>query len=150
MKMKNISFQGCLYKLQLTASDIAYGPCPAPDEEVEQRLTITRNGMVWFSRWAFGCGIKPSLICRERFRIDSDAVATLFGLVEAFFSGCLNMVLVVYTDVWNLELTNTDRAVYHYYGSVCRSLVPELDMISDQLRLLVGRSGLIAFNGRPE
>lgn len=150
MKMNHTSFRGRLYKLRLIASDIAYGPCPAPDEEVEQRLTIMRNGMVWLSRWAFGCGIKPTLICREQFRIGDNAVTILFERMEAYFSGNLKMALASDADVWNLELTNTNKQVYYYYGSVCRSLAPELDTISDQLRLLVGRSGLIAFNGRPE
>lgn len=114
MKMNHTSFRGRLYKLRLIASDIAYGPCPAPDEEVEQRLTIMRNGMVWLSRWAFGCGIKPTLICREQFRIGDNAVTILFERMEAYFSGNLKMALASDADVWNLELTNTNKQVYYY------------------------------------
>lgn len=36
-----IPFRGELQKMRLVANNMGYGPLPPPDEEVEQRLTIT-------------------------------------------------------------------------------------------------------------
>lgn len=47
-------FEGKLKMLQLTSNRICYVPCPEPDDEVEQHLTITANGRIWFSRYCFG------------------------------------------------------------------------------------------------
>lgn len=50
---ENIPFHGELQKIRLIANNMGYGPLPAPDEEVEQRLTMTREGKVWLSRYSF-------------------------------------------------------------------------------------------------
>ena len=42
-----IIFEGTLQKIRLVSNSICYGPCPEPDDEVEQRLTITSEGKVW-------------------------------------------------------------------------------------------------------
>jgi len=49
-------FRGSAQKIQITSNNIGYGPCPMPDDEVEQRLTITADGCVWFSGYNFDKG----------------------------------------------------------------------------------------------
>ena len=50
---ENVPFHGELQKIRLIANNMGYGPLPAPDEEVEQRLTMTREGKVLLSRYSF-------------------------------------------------------------------------------------------------
>lgn len=40
-KPENFPFSGHIQKFQLTSGNIAYGPRPETDKEVEQRITIT-------------------------------------------------------------------------------------------------------------
>lgn len=149
-KPDNSPFCGRIQKIQLTSGSISYGPRPEPDEEVEQRITITRNGSVWLTRWAYGAGIRYKLISREQFKAEAQAVTQLLERLEAYFIQDLMIAMATDVDVWNLKLTNTSNEVFRYHGSVSIGLVPELDEISDQLRRAVGRHGLIAFNGAHE
>lgn len=149
-KPENSPFYGHIIKIQLTSGDIAYGPHPEPDEEIEQRITITRNGSVWLSRWAYGNGVNLNLITREQFKVDSRTAAQLFDRIEDHFSTELMVAMATDADVWNLKLTNDNEEVFHYHGSVSIGLDPELDEISERLRLTLGRPDLIAFNGQPD
>lgn len=49
-KPDNSPFCGHIEKLQLTSGNVAYGPRPEPDEEVEQR--ITTRGMALYGSLA--------------------------------------------------------------------------------------------------
>lgn len=146
----NIPFSGHIHKIQLTSGDIAYGPRPEPDEEVEQRITITKNGSVWLSRWAYGNGVSLKLITREQFKIESYTVTQLFDRIEEHFSAGHMVAMATDADVWNLTLTNDNEKVFRYHGSVSLGLDPDLDEISERLRLTLGKPDLIAFNGLPD
>lgn len=47
-------FKGELRKIRLVSNRLGYGPCPEPDEEVEQHITLNAEGQVWFSSYVFG------------------------------------------------------------------------------------------------
>ena len=149
-KPDNSPFCGHIEKLQLTSGNVAYGPRPEPDEEVEQRITITRNGSVWLTRWSYGAGIRYKLISREQFKAETQSVTQLLERLEAYFAKELMVAMATDVDVWKLKLTNTSNEVFRYHGAGIVGLAQELDEISDQLRSAVGRHSLIAFNGFPE
>ena len=50
---KPVSFEGIPVKIQLVSNAAGFGVFPAPDRELEQRLTIHRDGRVWFSGYAY-------------------------------------------------------------------------------------------------
>ena len=60
-----IPFRGKLQKMRLVANNMGYGPLPPPDEEVEQRLTVTANGKVWLSRWCETAGMATDVAIWE-------------------------------------------------------------------------------------
>ena len=137
-KPENFPFSGHIQKFQLTSGNIAYGPRPETDKEVEQRITITRNGSVWLSRWAYGNGISLKLISREQYKVESHAVIQLFDRIENHFR----------TEL--MRLINDENEEFRYHGSVSTGMDTELDEISERLRLTTGKPDLIAFNGLPE
>ena len=47
-------FTGELKKIRIVSNRLGYGPCPEPDEEVEQHITLNSEGRVWFSAYVFG------------------------------------------------------------------------------------------------
>lgn len=51
---------------------------------------------------------------------------------------------------WELELTNTEGISYQFIGPMLRGFSPTLDAISDELRSVLDRKGLFAFDGEPE
>ena len=146
---ENIPFHGELQKIRLIANNMGYGPLPAPDEEVEQRLTMTREGKVWLSRYSFHDTMCNRLMSRKQFSVDSRCVESLFKQISTHFSE--NELISMATDVaiWNLELFNTTGEVFCYTGPMLRKFHPFLDVISGKLRLLLEKEHLFAFDGEP-
>lgn len=146
---ENIPFHGELQKIRLIANNMGYGPLPAPDEEVEQRLTMTREGKVLLSRYSFHDTMRNRLMSREQFSVDSRCVESLFKQISTHFAE--NELIGMATDVpiWNLELFNTTGEVFRYTGPMLRKSHPFLDDISDELRLRLNQVHLFAFDGEP-
>ena len=55
-----------IQKVQIISNLICYGPCPEYDEEVEQSLTISRTGRVWFTGYNFGQGFDEHVMGRGK------------------------------------------------------------------------------------
>lgn len=84
--MSAFTFEGTLRKIQLISNNICYGPCPESEDEIEQHLTITADGRVWFSRYRFGNpGSYRELIEKLTFSISPEAVEKIMGAVTDYF-----------------------------------------------------------------
>ena len=49
-------FKGMPQKIRIVSNGMGYGPCPEPNDIVEQHITINSDGRVWFSAYSFGDG----------------------------------------------------------------------------------------------
>lgn len=126
---ENIPFQGNLQKIRLIANNMGYGPFPAPDEEVEQRLTMTREGKVWLSRYSFHDTMRNRLMSRKQFSVNSRCVESLFKQISTPFAKNELISMATNVPIWNLELFNTTGEVFRYTGSILRKFLPFLDVI---------------------
>ena len=54
--------------MRLISEMIGFGPMPAPDREVEQRLTLNSRGKIWFSNYLYGDWVKQKLHRKEPLR----------------------------------------------------------------------------------
>ncbi len=145
-----IPFRGKLQKMRLVANNMGYGPLPPPDEEVEQRLTVTANGKVWLSRWCLHENMTYVLISREQFKVEPTCTKSLFSRIAAYFSERETAGMATDVAVWELELTNLEGTSFPFTGPMLRGFSTELDAISDKLRSVLDRKGLFAFDGEPE
>lgn len=93
-------------RIQITSDGICYGPCPEPDEEVEQRLTIHRDGRVWFVGYNFGVCGKYVQGRKTQCRIEKESADKLFVAFEKFFSE--GPMLASACDIGDWEITLTD------------------------------------------
>ena len=146
-----IIFEGTLQKIRLVSNSICYGPCPEPDDEVEQRLTITSEGKVWLSRYRFGSGFdEHELIEKANNSISKEAANEILGAIERYFA--VEYVRDMATDIgsWDLELTNTDGKAFTMIGPLCDSQDPTLEVISELIRSRLEREDLFAFDGNPD
>ena len=143
-------FEGQLKKLQLTSNRICYGPCPEPDDEVEQHLTITANGRVWFSRYCFGENGKYRLLQKDTFTISSEAARRIMDECAECFSK-INLT-EYFTDVgsWNATLTNKDGQVFRISSSLGFDLKTANNSLSNIIRKNLGRDDLYVFDGNPD
>ena len=147
---EHIPFRGELQKMRLVANNMGYGPLPPPDEEVEQRLTVTANGKVWLSRWCLHENMTYVMISREQFKVKPTCTKSLFSQIAAYFSDSETAGMATDVAVWELELTNLEGTLFPFTGPMLRGFSTELDAISDKLRSVFDRKGLFAFDGEPE
>ena len=81
-------FTGNIRKVKIHSNNICYGTCPVEDREVEQHVTITRDGRVWLTRYAFAEDlnfIKFKKTEQKQFRIDKDKAQFLLDKFTAYF-----------------------------------------------------------------
>lgn len=138
-------------KIHMTSNNICLGPCPEPEDEVEQVLSIERDGQVEISRYAYGFG-DNKIIEQERFSIDENKVEAIFDAIGRCFYGDEDVYMV--TDVGHWEMTvfddagNTDR----FMGPLIESdyTVVDGESVSDIIRTKLGRGDLFVFDGNPD
>lgn len=144
-------FQGKLQKMKLVSNNICYGPCPEPDDEIEQRLTVNAAGRVWYSTYCFGSEPgKYQLAQKQVYRVDAGKASKILSALESYFSQ--DQLMVDATDIgsWDLVLTNTAGATFCYHGALCSDLVIDDTDISDLIRDALGKDDLYAFDGGPD
>lgn len=138
-------------KIHITSNNICLGPCPEPEDEVEQVLSIERNRQVEISRYAYGFGDKK-LIDRERFFIDQEKADTIFDAIGRCFYEGDDAYMV--TDVGRWEMTVFDDAgnADRFIGPLIESDYTQVDgeSISDIIRTNTGRGDLFVFDGNPD
>lgn len=108
-----------IQKIRIVSHNICYGPEPLPEDEVEQRLTISASGRVWFTGYKYANGFdKYEIGRRQQFSIGRSLSIEIFE----YFSQYLNSdQLVCYvTDVgsWYMEITDTKGKAYTFRGSL--------------------------------
>ena len=110
-----------LKSARIISDGYGYGPKPQPDEEIEQHLTISRTGQVWFSGYHFPeeDSMKEGLLRKERVSISHTAAADILDALAAVFDrgdiGCF----VTDMGTWNLEMRFSDGSKERYGGSMC-------------------------------
>lgn len=139
-------FRGTLVKIKLISNSMCYGPCPMPDQEIEQRITITPTH-IWVSRYDYGEGDPYKL--RKRFdgRIARENGDAILKSIEDYFKN--EECFIPYaTDVgdWELILTNEEGENFRFVGSLI-ALGTLLDDISQDIRDRLDMPFLYLFNG---
>lgn len=141
-------FTGSVQKLRIVSNNICYGPCPQPDNEVEQHLSITKDGRVFFSSYAYGNGDKCTKSRSKNFKIDSSKAAYILNMVGSYFSDEYDVSFATDVGDWEMTLTNEEKTAYHFRGSLCSGCSDELDNISNVIRFTLDMPELLIFDGR--
>ena len=137
-----------LNKVSLNSNSIGFGPIPAPDDEVEQHLTICADGRVFLSKYAFGDGFdKHRLIERVSKRIAPEKVSFILSEIAEYYVE--NPIRAEATDVgnWQLVMTYADGSVEKDRGSLF-PMGGKLEDISDAIRLHLDMPDLLCFDGK--
>lgn len=143
-----ISFKGKLQKMKLISHIGGFGPMPEPDEEVEQRLSISSDGNIWFTRYCFEDRDNDhKLISKEKIPTDGNTIKTILDAVTRSFE---KYEFDFVTDVagWELVLTDEDGKETNINGSVYSD--SKFHWLSDFIRENLGRKDLLLFDGNPD
>lgn len=137
-----------LRKFTLISNNLCYGPCPEPSDEIEQRLTVTANGCVWFSGYVFGEEPGKRTVGRKAYsNIGAASAQRLLDLLERYFSD--DYLIAMATDVGSWELHLHSDSVNVFRGSLCEDLVIDNISLSCYMRSIIPIENLFAFDGIP-
>jgi len=149
----SIPFAGELRKIRIISSNISYGPIPEPDYEVEQRLTITLDGRVWFSAYVFG-EKHETKYRKSRSRVFKIEKATANRIMQAFtaYFADEKRFNCWATDIglWSMELTNTIGEKYKFFGSLCAEHEALGENLSTMIREALDMPDLFVFDAECE
>ncbi|MBR2045622.1 MAG: hypothetical protein IJ958_05745 [Agathobacter sp.] len=112
-------FSGRLEKIHLKSDGTCYGPCPNPEDEIEQSLTIRRDGRVWFYGFNFGgFDVEHTIGRRIQYKMPIEKVNNIFDSFTKTFSKPQNVLYATDIGSWDLKLTNVAGYEYAYGGSM--------------------------------
>lgn len=119
-RLKDIddAHSGLPKKLQILSDGFVYGPGPAPDKEAQQRLTLHRDGRVWFTGYFGGSEGRYVQSRRKQFHIPKEDAEALLDSFDAFFSCDPRMPLADDAGLWEAVLTHEAGIVCKYRGSM--------------------------------
>lgn len=141
-------FQGKLKKVCIVSNNICYGPMPEPDDEVEQHITISDDGRVWFSGYNFGhTGERYEKARSKNFKIEKASADKLLTALAIYFGNEYDKIFVTDSGYWVMKLTNTEGTTYKFRGSLCADFDYEGTDLSDLVRDTVGMDDLYVFDG---
>lgn len=143
---QNPKFEGEPKRIRLVSNSICYGKEPEPGTEVEQRLTITADGRVFFAAYNYGDGIKYTKARSMHGRMSAENATQLILQIGRFFMASEDDLTASDVGDWVLAITNTDDMAFLFRGALCCTNL-ELSEISTSLREALGMPYLYLFDG---
>lgn len=142
-------FEGQIKDMKLISNRICFGPCPEPDDEVEQHLSLFADGRVFFSGYVYGeyTDIRYKRNRSKQFKISQLEASYVLNHVAMYFSKDFPLDFATDVGEWKLELTNTEGEKFEYQGSLYRDLLIDEVGLSYLLRKYLGMTDLFAFDG---
>jgi hypothetical protein len=104
-----------LQKVQIISNLLCGGPCPEPEDAIEQRLTISATGRVWFTEYICGeIGSHAHPIGRSRrlFIGKKNALAIL-SLIADYVESKPKLICCKDVGDWLMIVTDTERKTKH-------------------------------------
>ncbi len=143
-------FKGTVQKIRIESDNVCFGPCPEPEDEIEQHLTINNKGRVWFSGYSFGHG-KRVKARSQSVSVDAQQAQRVLDMVGRYFTN-YNPCIIMDVGSWNMTITNTDGEEYKFFGALCSDFEIDGKDLSDSIRDLTGMQDLFVFdaNGKPD
>ncbi len=150
--MKDI---GKIQKIRIVSGMFGYGPTPQPDDEMEQHLSITRDGRVFFSSYVYGepywyrgrykDGYRRNVT--KNFKTDPEKTRRILERFEQYFSKDYVEHFATDVGIWEMEIKNDLGELFKFKGSVYPlPKRPETDL-SDLVRDELDMPNLCVFDG---
>lgn len=134
-------------RLRLVSNNICFGPTPMPHTEVEQRLTVSEAGRVWFNAYNYGYGVFDYTPGRkQQLSIDKDVAARLLLLAADYSKQCPNNTIITDIGSWTMTLYESDGSKQTLQGGLCGGVAAGGADLTDAMREAIPIDGLWAFD----
>ena len=136
------SVEGIPCKISLRSDGQGYGPMPKEDDPIVQRVTLRDDGRAWitYSNW------NGKQLNQNRLSVDAVKAAALIRKISLHFSIDPDGIMVTDVGSWDLKVINTDKQAFKFSGPLFADRW--YSSLSDELRLLLGKPELYAFDGQ--
>lgn len=135
-----------LQKATIKSNNVGFGPMPEPLEEVEQRLTISRCGRVWFSAYSYG----GTRLRKKQVWLGKERACRLLHVIGTYFCSCVELSLATDIGMWEMRLQDIDGAATKFVGSLCCAFQVEGRDLSTINREELGMRDLFLYDGNNE
>lgn len=134
-------------KITLISNNICYGPSPKADEEVEQRLTILKNGRVWFSGYNYGSGYGKFEIGRKiQLSIGKKQAIFILEKINKFFKNKNIDMFATDIGLWELLIVNENNEVNKFSGSLFGGVIEDNIDLTELIRKSIPIENLFVFD----
>lgn len=141
-------FYGNAKKIKINSNCMAYGPCPDKDDEIEQHLTITDEGRVWLTRYAFGAGLnRYKKIEQKQFRIDPQKAKFLLDEYTKYFRDEYEIPFATDSGSFEMLLTDDEGKTAVFMGPLVCDFEVDGYNLSQLTRDMVEDQSLFVFDG---
>lgn len=135
-----------LQKVTIKSNNVGFGPMPEPLEEVEQRLTISRCGRVWFSACSYG----GTRLRKKQVWLGEERACRLLHLIGTYFCSGEELSLATDIGMWEMRLQDINGAATKFVGSLCCAFLVEGRDLSTIIREELGMRDLFLYDGNNE
>lgn len=142
--------KGKAKRIRIVSNNKGYGYLPELDEEVEQRLTMTSDGRVWFSAYSIAKPYDFEHYNRSRrlqFKLEKEKADIIFSAFNQLFCSETDRIFATDIGSWDMRIIEEDDRVFPLSGSLCVNYDINGMDLSDLLRKEIGIDNLFAFNG---
>ncbi|GAA0761860.1 hypothetical protein [Clostridium sartagoforme] len=137
-----------IQKVRITSNIICYGPEPSPIDEVEQHLTISSTGRVWFLGYNYASGFgKYEIGRKQQFTIGKIITNEILSLFSRYCESGQPLCYATDIGVWEMQITDTDNKKRIFKGSLCGELSVGNTDLTDYIRKHIPINNLFVFNG---
>ena len=140
-------WQKRLQKVRIISNLLCYGPEPAPEDPVEQHLTISYTGRIWFTEYIYGegHGMKYPIVRRLQFSIGKERTARILSCIDAYLKE--EKIDMFVTDIGDWEMTayRVDGSVNKAWGSMIGNVKIGDVNLSDYIRSMIEIKELAVF-----
>lgn len=142
-------FQGTLQKVRIVSQMMPPLSMLPSQEDVEQHVTINRQGHVWVSRYGLGRDGKIRQKGKtKRLTIKKSRIHIVLDILAAYFERS-HTVETTNRGEWAMEMTNTEGTAYTI-GACLGEYIDDNGMnLSTLVRHVIGMDDLFVFDGRP-
>lgn len=128
-------------KITLESNGICYGPCPEPDEERIQKITVSATGKVYITLKNY----EGKTLRRLQKSIPPEKAAAWLNNVNTHLSVLIDLTMITDVGSWDIEIINKLNEKYRTSGYLTEG-DKWLDKYSDDLREMLEMPELYVFN----
>ena len=145
----SMSFVGELEKIEITTNKLYSPSILRSGTEIEQHITIDKNGVALFSGFNYtGPNSNPTVGRKTQISVDSNILEMIFDIFTTLFSyGYTENQTDGSTGNWRLVLTNVHGHKYKFCGALSDNSSSKGPSISNLIREALGMDDLFVFDG---